>query len=147
MEAPELFPICECLLEARFRASDCPDHGVLIDADPECCGTALRLLSPASFSSVRNVLPRFCVASASCRKKRALEDFADHSSDVVTSPLNYLQRVESFISGPASNAPLWFLGIASIRIAFVVFLTCLLSPTGAFLTAAFLSSLPATADG
>jgi hypothetical protein len=33
------------------------------------CGTALQFFNPASFSSVRNVFPLFCVARASCGRK------------------------------------------------------------------------------
>ena len=60
------------------------------------------------------------------------EDFADHSSDVVTSSLNYLQRVESLISGPACDAPLWFLDMASIRIALRGFLDFVLASSRPF---------------
>jgi hypothetical protein len=50
------------------------------------------------------------------------EDFADHSLYVITSLLNYPQGVESLISGPACDAPLWLLGVVSVRIALRGFL-------------------------
>ena len=50
------------------------------------------------------------------------EDFADHSLYVITSLLNYPQGVESLISGPACDAPLWLLGVVGVRIALRGFL-------------------------
>jgi hypothetical protein len=50
------------------------------------------------------------------------EEFADRSFDMVTSLLNYVQRVKSLIFGPDYYALLWFVGIVSIRIALGGFL-------------------------
>ena len=74
------------------------------------------------------------------------EDFADHSSDVVTSSLNYLQRAESLISGPACDAPLWFLGIASIRIALRGFLDLALVSNRPFPHLCFLVFTPTACE-
>ena len=77
---------------------------------------------------------------------RSSENSADHSSDLLTSLPNYPQRVESLISGPACDAPLWFLGIVSISIALGGFLDLALVSNRRFPHRCFLVFTPSDCD-
>jgi len=77
---------------------------------------------------------------------RSSENSEDRSFDVITSLPNYPQRIECRSFGPACHAPLWLLGIVSVRIAFGRFLDLARASSRAFPHGCFLVFTPGDCD-